>query len=75
MLFSQINLPGRKLITRNLTIEENNNHITCTQIFLDKQSLEKPRRENQHSRFVDFILSRRNMEISYKEFQPIQITE
>jgi hypothetical protein len=52
----QINNTQQKIINRNLTIKDNINHFTCTQVILDNSSLEKPRRENQCSAFVDVLL-------------------
>jgi hypothetical protein len=31
-----------RILTRNLTVEDNNNHITCTQRFLDNSPWKNP---------------------------------
>jgi len=44
---------------QDLKVKDNSNHITYTQIFWTKSSLEKPRRENQCSGLVDLLLAAR----------------
>jgi hypothetical protein len=55
-------LCSRKLITKNLTVEDNNNHINDTQIFGQIVPGKIPE-ENQCNRFGDFIIQQKNIEI------------
>ena len=48
---SQINNTQQKIITKNLTVKDNNNHITCTQVIFGQFITRKTSKGKPVSRF------------------------
>jgi hypothetical protein len=69
----QINNAQQKIITRNLTVKDNNNHITCTQVFLDNRPWKNPRGKTSAADLEIFIIQQENIEISYNKIGPAKI--
>jgi hypothetical protein len=58
-LFPQQIIMHNIILTKNLTVEDDNNHITCTQIFLDNSPWEKPGGKTSATNMEIFLFSKK----------------
>jgi hypothetical protein len=68
---SQLNITQQKIITRNLTVKDNINHITCTQVIFGLFVPGKNLGEKTSASYLDFIIIElENIEIFYNKINP-----